>query len=206
MCPCLPRGRMSTTYATSMSRNDRKCKYIPFVLSEKNRVARFLSSRYKSTKIAVVMENWKKKSDGKKWRNVSTPGRVKVFINRHRLKVYLWCKVYKWFVFPTDTTCCSLVHRVYQIINRKSSGAICEALKTADGSAHRQLQVSPCLRMQGRQKVYFLTHWGRDKMATISQTTFSNAFSWMKLYEFRLRFHWSLFLRLQSKIFEHWFR
>ena len=34
-----------------------------------------------------------------------------------------------------------------------------------------------------------LTHWGRDKMAAISQTTYSNAFSWMKLYEFRLRFH-----------------
>ena len=25
-----------------------------------------------------------------------------------------------------------------------------------------------------------LTHWGRDNMAAISQTTFSNAFSWMK--------------------------
>ena len=35
-----------------------------------------------------------------------------------------------------------------------------------------------------------LTYWGRDKMAAISQTTFSNAFSWMKMYEFRLRFHW----------------
>ena len=27
-----------------------------------------------------------------------------------------------------------------------------------------------------------LTHWGRDKMAAISQTTFWNAFSWMKLW------------------------
>ena len=35
----------------------------------------------------------------------------------------------------------------------------------------------------------WLTQWGWDKMATISQTTFSNAFSWMKLYEFWLRFH-----------------
>ena len=26
-----------------------------------------------------------------------------------------------------------------------------------------------------------LTHWGRDKMAAISQTTLSNTFSWMKL-------------------------
>ena len=28
-------------------------------------------------------------------------------------------------------------------------------------------------------------------MATISQTTFWNAFSWMKMSKFRLRFHWS---------------
>ena len=26
-----------------------------------------------------------------------------------------------------------------------------------------------------------LTHWGQDKMAAVSQTTLSNAFSWMKL-------------------------
>ena len=42
--------------------------------------------------------------------------------------------------------------------------------------------------------IFLLTHWGRDKMAAISQTTLSNAFSWMKMYEFRLTFHWSLFL------------
>ena len=36
-----------------------------------------------------------------------------------------------------------------------------------------------------------LTHWGRDTMAAISQTTLSNAFSWMKMLEFGLRFHWS---------------
>ena len=41
-----------------------------------------------------------------------------------------------------------------------------------------------------------LIHWGRDKMATIFQTIFSNAFSWMKIYSFRLRCHWSLFLRV----------
>ena len=39
-------------------------------------------------------------------------------------------------------------------------------------------------------------------MAAISQTTFSSAFSWMKMYEFRLRFHWSLFLRVQLIIFQ----
>ena len=52
----------------------------------------------------------------------------------------------------------------------------------------------------------FLTHWGRDKMAAIFQTTFSNVFSWMKMYEFRLRFHLCLCLRVQLTIFQHWFR
>ena len=51
-----------------------------------------------------------------------------------------------------------------------------------------------------------LTHWGRDKMAAIFQTTFPNGFSWMKMYDFRLTFHWSLFLRVQLTIFQHWFR
>ena len=51
-----------------------------------------------------------------------------------------------------------------------------------------------------------LTHWGRDKMAAIFQMTFSNGFSWMKMYEFRLTFHWSLFLGVQLTIFQHWFR
>ena len=51
-----------------------------------------------------------------------------------------------------------------------------------------------------------LTHWGRDKMDAISQTIFSRAFSWMKTFEFRSIFHWSLFWRVQLTIFQHWFR
>ena len=50
-----------------------------------------------------------------------------------------------------------------------------------------------------------LTHWGRDKMAAFSQTALSNAFSWMKILEFRLKFHWCLFLRVLLTIFQHWF-
>ena len=52
----------------------------------------------------------------------------------------------------------------------------------------------------------YLTHWGQDKMAAFFQTTFSNKFSWMKMYGFRLEFHCSLFLRLELTIFQHWFR
>ena len=42
-----------------------------------------------------------------------------------------------------------------------------------------------------------LTHWGWDKIAVTLQTTFSNAFYWMKMFEFELNFHWSLFPRVQ---------
>ena len=34
-----------------------------------------------------------------------------------------------------------------------------------------------------------LTHWGRYKMANIFQTTFSNAFSSLKMFQLRLKFH-----------------
>ena len=32
-----------------------------------------------------------------------------------------------------------------------------------------------------------LTHWGRDEMGAISQTTFSNAFSWMKMLRISIK-------------------
>ena len=51
-----------------------------------------------------------------------------------------------------------------------------------------------------------LTHWGRDSMAAISQTTVSNAICWMKIIEFQLKFHWRLFLRIQLTIIQHCFR
>ena len=52
----------------------------------------------------------------------------------------------------------------------------------------------------------YSTPWGQDKMATIFQTTFWNAFSWMKMYQFQLKFHWSLFLIVRLTIFHDWFR
>ena len=53
---------------------------------------------------------------------------------------------------------------------------------------------------------HYLTHWGRDKMVAVSQTTLLITFSWMKMLDFLLRFHWSLFLRVQLTIIQHWFR
>ena len=49
-----------------------------------------------------------------------------------------------------------------------------------------------------------LTH--QDKMAAISSSIFSDAFSWMKCFVFWLKFYWSLFPRVQFTITQHWFR
>ena len=38
------------------------------------------------------------------------------------------------------------------------------------------------------------------------QTTISNAFSWMKMIEFRFEFHWNLFPGVQLTISQQWFR
>ena len=54
--------------------------------------------------------------------------------------------------------------------------------------------------------VFLLSHWGRDKMAAISQTTLSNAFSWIGMFEFWLKCHWSLSLGVQLTIFKYCFR
>ena len=53
---------------------------------------------------------------------------------------------------------------------------------------------------------HVLTHWGRDKMNALSQTIFSNAFSWIEMLQLRLKFHWSLFPGVHLTIFQHWFR
>ena len=64
----------------------------------------------------------------------------------------------------------------------------------------------PATKQSTTKPCAYLTHWGRAKMAAVSQTTLSNALSWMKMLEFRLKFHWSLFLRVQLTTIQHWFR
>ena len=51
-----------------------------------------------------------------------------------------------------------------------------------------------------------LSHWGQDKMATISQMIFQRTFLWMKTLEFQLQFHWKVFLKVWLTIWQHWFR
>ena len=51
-----------------------------------------------------------------------------------------------------------------------------------------------------------LTQWGGDKMAAILQTAVRKTFCLMEICEFRLKFHWNLFLRVLLTTFQHWFR
>ena len=88
----------------------------------------------------------------------------------------------------------------FKLTNKKHQSStlppICEENRRPMESPHKGNNNVECV----------LTHWGRDEIDAILQTTFSNAFSWMKMYEFRLRFHWRLFLRVQLIIFQHWLR
>ena len=79
----------------------------------------------------------------------------------------------------------------------------CTSQLTRD-NAHATPLWCNCIWINSTRKE--LTHWGRDKMATIFQTTFSNAFSWMKIVVFLSKFHWNLFSRVRLTISQHWFR
>ena len=54
-----------------------------------------------------------------------------------------------------------------------------------------------------KKKTFLVNALRPGKMAAISPTTFSNAFSWMKMCEFRFRFHWGLFLSSQLTISQY---
>ena len=67
--------------------------------------------------------------------------------------------------------------------------------------------ISQCITC-GRRENIDLIHWGRDKIQNgrrFADDTWS-AFSSMEMFEFRLKFHLSLFLRVLFTIFHHCFR
>ena len=43
---------------------------------------------------------------------------------------------------------------------------------------------------------YSLLHWGQENVDAIFPMTFSNAFCWMKMFQFRTKYHWNLFMRV----------
>ena len=53
---------------------------------------------------------------------------------------------------------------------------------------------------QNRLSCHQLTHWGRNRMIFILQTTYSNAQYWMSIFGFWFKFHWNLLLVFQITI------
>ena len=97
-----------------------------------------------------------------------------------------------------------------QIVNANYvSKIICTLAPPVPGRKHTDLALTfnRCTHKNAAKlKTVYLLLTAQDKMAAIFQTTFSNVFSWMKMYEFQLRFHWCLFLRVQLTIFQYWLR
>ena len=58
----------------------------------------------------------------------------------------------------------------------------------------------------GHQQTLYKHIEAETKWPTFRRRHFQNAFSWMKIDQFWLIFHWSLFLRVELTIFQHWFR
>ena len=118
--------------------------------------------------------------------------------------------IHRAFVISALTQPMSLLDAVHDTSNplRTRMSSACESLPcSADvNKGVRSTNETIFTRQAYNTMMASLTHWGWDKMDAISQTTFSSAFSWMKMFEFRLKFHWRLFLRIQLTIFQHWFR
>ena len=72
--------------------------------------------------------------------------------------------------------------------------------------AHYDVTVMESESQQPASNSMIYTHWGRHKMAAILQAIFSKAYAWMKMIEFRFKFHWNLFPGVQLTISQHWFK
>ena len=131
----------------------------------------------------------------------SHPHRRKIGTASHRVKLGMLAPVGGCrHLILLDVSNCACLQRIVLFAGRGSSSAHPKSTDIKANEIYRQVSNIRSPKSQ------LLTHWGRDKMAAIFQTTFSHAFSWMKMNDIRLKFHWNLFLMFQLTIFQHWFR
>ena len=128
--------------------------------------------------------------------------------------VYIYIHIYIYiFICILPTFCsllrlsnCQLLHWRFciAIIHRHNLVALC--LQNIPRIV-RLVSASLCFVLAHTNLLYSaaLTYHPLDKMAAISQTIFSNAFSWIKRVLFWLIFHCNLFIRVQLTITPHWF-
>ena len=109
----------------------------------------------------------------------------------------LWC--FLWSV-PSINGWVIIVDWWFETLSRSLWRLCNESSHQQRGPEHLSTTLIPLIAV-----THVNTLRPRQKDA-ISQTTFSNAISWMKMYGFRLIFHGSLFLIVQLTIFQHCFR
>ena len=80
----------------------------------------------------------------------------------------------------------------------------CMTSLDANGSIREEIYMSLSLAFCGPSTLE-LTHRGREKVAAISETIFSNAFSWNCEMKMKIQFHWTLFSMVQLTINQCWF-
>ena len=123
-----------------------------------------------------------------------------------------WCDVAESVLIKAFIESCSLMFAPYtdhsylfplHNLERKKNYARWKICLVIDLLIPTDRRSAIPLRIRSIFKV--LIHWGRNKMAAMWQTTHSNAFSLMKMLQFLFQFYWSMFLRVQLTIFQHWF-
>ena len=142
-------------------------------------------------RLIVELRNWKLFLGWQKWNVLPALDQI--------ILTYL---VFLWITVDWESLTHNRSHHIFVIIIWNQNGGIFYYICGKDNGLLTCEQHLYVWESGGNH----LTHWGRDKMEAISQTTFSNAFSWMKMFEYWLKFHWNLFLRVQLIIFQHWFR
>ena len=130
-----------------------------------------------------------------------------VILNVYEMKICirgqtLWLATFSWYIAYDFSEYCYKVS-VSNATNSNDNLSNSKYIESLQEETISPENPSSCIQHTHTAP---LTQWCRSKMDAIFQTTFSNAFSWMKMFKFRLRFHWCLFPRVQLTIFHHWFR
>ena len=88
------------------------------------------------------------------------------------------CNVYEWFFVSSIHNSWFLPRQWNNWWGKAYTTKLCRYCKSQYAAIHPMMS-----------RILRLTHWGRDKMDDILQTTFSNRFSWMKIDELRWKIH-----------------
>ena len=100
------------------------------------------------------------------------------------------------FIQPRDVIICVTVAFPFRIYARAITSA-CAATVVLVVTVIEVVLTSVSI---GVKLTLLLKHWDWHKMASISQTIFLKAISWMKTSEFQIIFHWKMFLGVQLTI------